>query len=297
MEDQSKQSCRVKPITAYFKDAIKFYDLDNSLVAQIIFLIQLAVVFGGYVYLRPYIREFSIVYEQFNVKAMEMYESGTLDMSFLNMELYQKLMASLASVAVILFFIKALSYFIGLFYGSYYYFGLTSPSMKGWQRASVYFRRLPKIILFNLLFFVGFYVIVLAAVFISVFLAFLLPIFSFLLMILPIGVMLIYNLFIFKDLLIIEFNTGVLYNFKKAWDITKGCRKNVIVNAMLPLIMVWLLSVLAVDIENQLLYLFITAFFEIIITLISQRLTALMFIDAACLERQDKGAEKRPETT
>ena len=91
--------------------------------------------------------------------------------------------------------------------------------------------------------------------------------------------------------MILEFDVGIIRNFKKSMDITKGCKKRIVFNGLWPHSMTLILSTLAVDIQNPMLSLFIVAFFEVIILLISQRLIALMFIDAASLERHDNKNE------
>ena len=68
--------------------------------------------------------------------------------------------------------------------------------------------------------------------------------------------------------------------------------RSVIFNGLWPHFLGLILGTLAMDVKNQILALFIFAFFEVIVLLISQRLTALMFIDAASLERKDKKPEK-----
>jgi hypothetical protein len=109
---------------------------------------------------------------------------------------------------------------------------------------------------------------------------------------LPIVVLAIDMLFIFKNLLIIEFDTGVFQNFKVALDITKDCRRRVIFNGLWPHFLGLILSTFAIDVQNPVLAIFMVSFFEVIVLLIFHRLTALMFIDAASLERKDKNSEK-----
>ncbi len=288
-------SCRVKPILAYLKDSIKFYDIQNPFVAQIIFILQLAILFSGYVFSRPYMQEFYIAFEQVNVRLQEQLQAKALDMSLLTSDIYISMINSFMAIVLVLFVVKSLSSLISLFYGTYYYYGLTNSTMKGAQKALIFFKRLPKIIVFNILFYVAFYFVVLVLVLLTGIITMIIPIFSVLTLALPLVILALNTVFTFKDLLIIEFDIGIFRNFKKSLDLTKGCKKNVILNSLWPLCMGWLLSFFAVDIQNALLSLFIAAFLEVIILLISQRLTALMFIDAASLERQDKKPVKGTE--
>jgi hypothetical protein len=109
---------------------------------------------------------------------------------------------------------------------------------------------------------------------------------------LPFTILAVDMLFIFKNLLIVEFDVGIFKNFKSSLDITKGCKNRVILNGLWPHFLGLILSTFAIDIQNPILALFIVAFFEVIIMLIFQKLTVLMFIDAASIERKDKKTEE-----
>jgi hypothetical protein len=100
---------------------------------------------------------------------------------------------------------------------------------------------------------------------------------------------------VFKDLLIIEFDVGIFRNFKKSIDLTRGNKKQIIMNMMSLYILGWLLNMFSIDVNNALLALFISVFMESIIMIVTQRLSVLMFLDAASLERKDKTKEKSVE--
>ncbi len=285
-----KPQGRVRPIFAYIKDSIKFYDLEKPLVAQIIFLLQLGILFGGYWFARPYTQEFSILFEQVSVNFQEQWGKA-FDITFLNSELYYRMVDSMMTLLLIFLTIKVLSFLITLFYGTYYHFSLTQPSMKGSQRFLLFLRRLPKLIFFNILFYIAYFFVAMVLILASGFITLMVPIFSVFTLLLPFTLFGMGALFIFKDLLIIEFDLGILKNFKKSWEITKGCRKNVIVNGLWPLFLGGLISLFAIDVGHPLLALFISAFFEVIVILVTQRLTVLMFADAASLERHDRPKE------
>jgi hypothetical protein len=288
---------RVKPITAYIKDAIKFYDLDNPFVAQILFLVQLGILFGGYWFARPYVQEFAILFEQFSVRFKEQLQQlgKVVDISIINTDLYANLVNASARVLLIILVIRILSFFISLFYGTYYHFSLTQPTMRGSQRFMVYLRRLPKLIIFNVLFYIAFFIGALVLTLVSGFITLIVPVFSLVNLLLPVFLFGLMALFIFKDLLIIEFDVGIFNNFKRSWDITRDCKRNVIVNGMFPLCVSLIISLFAMDVGNLLLALFISSFFEVIIIMITRRLTVLMFADAASLERHD--LNKKPLKT
>ena len=58
----------------------------------------------------------------------------------------------------------------------------------------------------------------------------------------------------------------------------------------------FLLNMFSVDVNNAVLSLFISAFLESIILLVTQRMSVLMFLDAASLERKD-GKQEKGKTT
>ncbi len=296
MDNASNNTCRIKPVYAYLKESIKFYDIQNPLVAQIAFILQLAILFGGYVFTRPYMQEFTIAFEQVNVMLIEQLETRNFDITLISSDIYVKMISSFVMVLLVFFIIKALSFIISLYYGANYFYGLTQPSMKGSQKTIIFFKRLPKILLFNILFYIAFYFVVMVLVLATGILAMIVPFLSILTLALPLVILALNTVFIFKDLLIIEFDVSLFRNFKKTLDLTKGCKKRVILNGLWPLCVGWLLSLFAVDIQNPIMSLFIAAFLEVIILLVSQRLTTLMFIDAASIERHDeKAAQQAPQ--
>lgn len=294
MEIKPVKENRIKPIYAYLKESIKFYDIDQPLVAQIIFVIQLAVVFGGYILARPYTEKFFLYYEQISNKFISQLETKNYDLTFLNSDLAINMINSFLFMISIYFIAKAVSYLLGIFYGSYYFMSLTRAKSSLSERFSDILRKYPKLLVFNALFYVAFGVIVVLLLLTVGLGSLIMPLFIMISPLLPFMILAFDTLFIFKNLLIIEFDVGVFRNFKKSLDITKGCKRKVIVNGLWPVCLGLLLSTFSIGMENQLLALFILAFFEIIILLITQRLTALMFIDAAGLERNDK---KRTEET
>lgn len=288
MENKPVKEIRIKPVYAYLKESIRFYDLDQPLVAQIIFVLQLAVVFGGYVLARPYSEKFFLYYEQVSNKLTGQIESGHYDLSFLSSDLAINLMSALISMMLIYIASKAIAYLFGIFYGAYYFMSLTRSDSSPARRIADILIKYPKLIAFNILFYSAFALVTVLLFFAIGIASFIIPLFIVISPLLPFAVLVFDTLFIFKNLLIIEFDTGVFKNFKKSLDITKGCKKRIIVNGLWPVFLGFILSTLSMGIDNPLLSLFILAFFEIIIYLVTQRLIALMFIDAASLERNDK---------
>ena len=291
MDKKTVRKCRVKPIFFYLKESLKFYDLDRPIVSQAVFVIILAVVFGGYVFSRPYIEDFFLYYEQISVSLMSQVEARNFDLTLLNTEIVYKMFDSMLIVLAIYSVIKAVSYIIATYYGVYYFYSLTDTET--WlQRTISFLRKIFKIIIFNILFYgiFAFFVILLSIsiLLISMFIPALMIIATFL----PFTILAVDMLFIFKNLLIVEFDVGIFKNFKSSLDITKGCKNRVILNGLWPHFLGLILSTFAIDIQNPILALFIVAFFEVIIMLIFQKLTVLMFIDAASIERKDKKTNK-----
>ncbi|NLO99939.1 MAG: hypothetical protein GX386_06580 [Clostridiaceae bacterium] len=292
MDKQQGQQCRVKSIFFYLKESLKFYDVDKPTVAQVVFVLILAIFFGGYVLARPYTEDVFLYYEQISVSLMEQVETKSFDFSLINMEIVYKMLEASMVVIVIYAVMKAIAYLIGTYYGAFYFFSLTDPDSTWIERTVWFLRKLIKIIIFNILFYgifaIAVFLIFIAAGFIALFVPAIIAVFTFL----PIVVLAIDMLFIFKNLLIIEFDTGVFQNFKVALDITKDCRRRVIFNGLWPHFLGLILSTFAIDVQNPVLAIFMVSFFEVIVLLIFHRLTALMFIDAASLERKDKNSEK-----
>lgn len=264
---------RVKSIYAYLREAIRFYDTDNPSVARISFVIQLIVIFGGYLLAGPYAQDF--------YSGLEQIGNNGFDISQINSQAYIAMLNSSAVIVAIMTAIRIITYFVSLFYGIWYYHGLTQPSLSGRERASIFFSRLPKIILFNIIFYIVFYFIAIVSLVATGVLAYILPVFSVLSLIIPLVLLVINTLFIFKDLLIVEFDPGILRTAKKSLEVTKGCRKNIVLNALWLMFLRWILTALSIEMQNQLLALFVMSFLEVIFLLVFQRLTALMFVDAA----------------
>lgn len=286
--DRNHSDSKVKPILAYLKESAKFYELDKPMPARIIFLLELAVLFGGYLFARPYTLDVFKYFEQLTNQLQGQLSLGSLNMSILNSDVYKNMINALFAVLLIYVVIRSLSFIIALFFGAHYFFGLTNPEMSGGARASLFLSRLPKIIIFNILFYIAFYIAVFLLVIIIGIIIMIIPMLQFVTFLVPLAVMALSTLFIFKDLLIIEFDIGVFKNFKKSLELTRSSRKNIIINMMWPFAIGWLLNAFAIDVNNAALSIFISAFLEVIIILIGQRLSVLMFIDAASIERKDK---------
>ncbi|HOK43657.1 MAG TPA: hypothetical protein PLD49_08330 [Thermoclostridium caenicola] len=278
------QPRKVRLINAYFKESIKFYDLDRPVVARVIFVLLLGVLFGGYLLARPFVFDLYTQYEQLFIRLQENMSLDSLNSVLFASGAYETIARSFMYVALIFLGIRVLTFFISLFYGSWYFFGLTNPQMSGAQRTSVFFARLPKIILFNLLFYAAIYVVVAVMVVATVYV----PGLAVFTALLPMVILIVSTLYVFKDLLIIEFDVGPVRNFRKSLELTRNSRKYVISNMMSLYALGWLLNLFSMDVENAALALFISAFLESMLKLITQRLSVLMFIDAASLERKDR---------
>jgi len=292
MDKQQRQECRVKSVFSYMRESWRFFDLDNPVIDKIIFVLILAVIFGGYLFARPYIENAFLYYEQINVSLLEQLESKNFDFSAINIETARKFLESMLYVIAIYAAIKAVSYIFATYYGAFYYYSLTRPDTTWNQRTVLFLKKLIKIIIFNILFY-GIFALGVSLIFVlTLLISLFIPVIILILPLLPILILAIDTLFIFKNLLIIEFDTGIFKNFKVSLDITRECKKRVIFNGLWLHFLGLILETLAIDVQHPVLALFIVAFFEAMILLIFQRLTALMFIDAASVERKDKMLEK-----
>jgi hypothetical protein len=291
MDNGALNRPKVKSIFVYLKDVIRFYDTDKPAIARIVFVLELIVLFGGYYMAMPFIQKFARAYADFGNQIPGNLSLLNLNLDFLQSETYMSMVQSISVVLAILVAIKSLSFLLALFYGTHYYLGITEPSSAGMKRTGIFFSRLPKLILFNILYYVLFYIATALAMVAVLVVSLFIPLLSVIIVVFPLLLMLVDSLFVFKDLLIIEFNPGIINNFKKTLGLTKNNTKNIIVNMLWPATAGWALSSMATDINNAMLSLFITCFLQVILMLMSQRLVALMFIDAASMERRDSKKE------
>lgn len=284
----------VKPIFAYLKDAIKFYDVQKPMVAQLAFILELAVMFIGYSLASPHIQKAFVHYERIITQMQNQPATQWLNLTNVDPSVYDNMLKAMGTVMAILIPVIILSYFISLFYGTQYFFGLTDPEMPVGKRLGRYFARLPKVIVFNVMYYFLFYIGTLVVLVAAALLMLFMPLLSFATAFLPLLLMIFDTFFVFKDWLILEFNVGLAANFKKAWQLSKNNRKHVAMNMLWPLSLGWLLTALATDGSNLLLSIFITSFLQVIVHFVSQRLAVLMFIDAAQLERKDRKGSPKP---
>lgn len=292
MSDNKNNYFKVKPLFAYFKEGIKYYDLDNPNIAHTVFVLILAIVFGGNVLARPYIEKVMVYFEQLTIQLSEQ-NLDAFDISSLDTELIYNMTEALLITMGILLLVKALSYLVSLFYGSYYFYSLTRPETTLNQRIGMFFQRLPKLLGFNILYYLmfglGILILFMVMSIIGMFFPSLFIIFS---PVIPILVIIIDLVFTFKNLLIIQYDVSIPENFKKSLEIIRECKARVINNGLTPHILLLLLASAPSGISNQLLALFIVAFIEVILVLFSSRLTTLMFLDVTDLKRADKKLKK-----
>jgi len=291
MDNGAMNRPKVKSIFFYLKDVVRFYDTDKPAIVRIIFVLELLVMFGGYYLALPYIQRLTKDYSDFANQMSGNLSLTNLKLEFLQSEAYMGMVQSIGVVLVILVAIKALSFFLAQFYGTHYYLGVTEPSSTSMKRTGIFISRLPKLILFNIVYYVLFYIATALAMAAVLLVSLFIPLFSVVITLFPLLLMLVDSLFVFKDLLIIEFNPGIINNFKKALGLTKNNTRNIIVNMLWPAALGWALSSLSTDADNAMLSLFITSFLQVILMLMSQRLVALMFVDAASMERRDTKKE------
>ncbi len=284
MSNPYKRQSRVKPLSAYIKESLKFYELDQPIVAQISFVLLLGVTFGGFIFMAPYMQKLWAAYDKLSAKFMEQMKSMDFNAAFIDPELYIEMINYLFAVLIIVFAIKAISFVVSLFYGSWYYLSIAEPELNAGKRIRLFLLRLPKILVFNLIFYLVIATIGMFGLFGFGIVSALVPLLSFLLSLLPVALIVLNSLFVFKDLIILEFNIGIFRNFKKTLELTRAGRKNIILNSLFPLLISWIFSYFLVSIQNTMLAVLISSFIEVILLLVSQRLTVRMFIDASSPE-------------
>ena len=227
----------IKPFSRYFREAIRFYDLDKPFVAQIIFILSLAVQFGGYMMAKPYVIDLYTHYEKLYVRL-----EGELSLDKINSIMfasgdYEVMIQSFIHVVLLVAAIRFATFLISLFFGSWFLWPDQSRDVR-YQRTLVFFKAtkthyFQRALQCRLLFWCpctdnGFGHRFVNHTPWTIFTA-----------LIPLFVMALSTLFVFKDLLIIEFGCGDFQNFKRALTYL-GNKKQIIMNMMSLYILGWL---------------------------------------------------------
>ncbi len=286
LPEYKQQPQKVKNIFFYLKDAFRFHEVGIPYFVQILFVLMLAILFGGYVFALPYAEEMNRVSSIIMTKLQELSASGNPDAanisSVLTPEIMERMMASLGSFLAWMLTAKIVVQALSLFYAYVYHQKRVMPATPFVGAVKGFIAILPKLILSNLLFY-G--LLLLAGIAMSVVFAVIglvLPPLALLLAGgLPILFLVATSLFVFRDLSVMVGNAGPVRSFAAAWRLTNGCRRVVVGNMMMMYIIGMVVSWISVGISSQtLVATFAASFFEALLLLVSQRLTVRMYEDA-----------------
>lgn len=286
-----KQQGMIKHFTYYFRPMMKFHDLKVQGVPQVLFVLLLTVSFGFRLLARPWVIDMSIYYQQFvNANSGLFSDPTQIDnlMRFAFSEEYTKLIEIMLKVMGLLALQKLLSMLL-----SFFYMGAYLSDNEGKGSATDYFRRffraLPRFIGFQILFYIGIGILFSVYIFSASILFMILPIMYFLMILLPLGWLIIQVIFVFKEVTLLDTGVGILKNFALSWKLSAGNRLMIGRNIFFIVFLNMFIGMFTVGL-NVILSFFIISFLEVIVLLIRQRLTVLMY-----LTRTRKGKEKIDE--
>ena len=118
MQERMSPIQKVKPIAAYLKEAVKFYDLDKPAITQFVFVIQLLVTFGSYLLMQPYTLRLIKYANEINM-ILPAQKPGMIDFTFLYSDSYpaiaeasMKLLDAFLAIIAILILSKIIVFFV-----------------------------------------------------------------------------------------------------------------------------------------------------------------------------------------
>jgi len=149
-----------------------------------------------------------------------------------------------------------------------------------------YFKALPRYIAFNILFYLCAGILFLIILVASSFVAMLLPLFSLVILLIPAVWFVVQVLFIFKDAVFLDTGAGVFKNFSLSLKLSSGNRIMIGRNVFFIFVLNWIIRMISTG-NSVLISMFIFSFMEVIMLLIMQRLTALMYMDRTRVEKDD----------
>lgn len=273
---------------------MKFYELKVQGVPQVIFLLLLAASFGLRVLLQPYITELFIYQQQVQNSIQTAMSQGSLAdpgavealTGIIFSEEYTQLISLMFRVLGFIFIQQIVIMFLSFFYlGSYMVDQETiTPTLS--QYVKKYLKALPRYIVFNLLYFLCVGILIVIIMVVSSFAAMFLPILSFIIILLPIGWFIIQAMFIFKDATFLDTGVGVFRNFILSLKLSSGNRIIICKNIFFIVFLNWIIGIISAN-NSILVTLFIFSFLEVIVLLIRQRLTALMYLERTRVEKSD----------
>lgn len=282
----------IKHFAFYFKKMMKFYELKVQGVPQVLFILLLAASFGLRILLQPFASELSIYQQQMlnslqsaipqdaltNPAALEalteiIFSGG-----------YARLIELLLKTLGFIFLQQIIMMLLSFFYLGSYMVDLenTNPTIS--QYVKKYLVALPRYIIFNLLFYLCAGILLLAIMMVSSIAAMILPVFSFIILLLPVGWLVIQVLFIFKDAIFLDTGVGVIKNFGLSLKLSLGNRIMIGRNIFFIVFLNWIIGIISA-VNSVLVSMFVFSFLEVIVLLIGQRLTALMYMARTRIEK------------
>ncbi len=276
----------IKSLIFYMKDAIRFHDAGVPVVVQVMFVLMVAVLFGGYVLALPYAADLNRISVGVITKLQEMSAADpkSADIaSVVTPEVTAGMIAGLGSFLGWMLTAKILVQALSLFYAYLWHLKRVTPDLPFGMAVKGFLMKTPRLIINNLIFY-GLIVLagVAASVVFSLIGLILPPLAVLLASAIPILYFVATSVFAFRDMSVLVGGTGAIRTFPAVWRLTAGCRRAVVGNMMMMYLLGMAVSWVAVGISGQaLVATFIAAFLEVILLLITQRLVVRMYEDAS----------------
>ncbi|NLY17437.1 MAG: hypothetical protein GX045_00385 [Clostridiaceae bacterium] len=287
----------IKHFTFYLRKMMKFYDLKVQGVPQALFLLLLAASFGIHVLLLPYADELTIYHQQTMVSlqsVLSQHPFGSQEAvdgitAIIQSEEYAQLISLMVKLLGFIFLQQAIIILLLFFYLGSYMVDLENEHPTFSQYFKKFVKALPRFIAFNILFYLCAGVLFLIITFISSFAAMIFPLLVFVIVLIPIGWFAVQVLFIFKDTVFLDTGVGVFGTFSVSLKLSSGYRIMIGMNIFFVTVLNWTIRLISARLvsgsNNVLILMFVISFVEIIVLLIRQRLTALMYIDRTRVEK------------
>lgn len=276
----------IKSLIFYMKDAIRFHDVGVPVVVQVMFVLMVAVLFGGYVLALPYAADLNRISVGVITKLQEMSAADPKSADIaavVTPEVTAGMIAGLRSFLGWMLTAKILVQALSLFYAYLWHLKRVTPDLPFGMAVKGFLMKIPRLAVNNLIFFglIGLAGIAASVVFSLIGLV-LPPLAVLLASAIPILYFVATSVFAFRDMSVLVGGTGAIKTFSAVWRLTAGCRRAVVGNMMMMYLLGMAVSWVAVGISGQaLMATFVAAFLEVILLLITQRLVVRMYEDAS----------------
>lgn len=276
----------MKSLIFYMKDAIRFHDVGIPVFVRALFVLMVAVLFGGYVLALPYAADLNRISVGVITKLQEMSAADPKSADIaavVTPDVTAGIITGLSSFLGWMLSAKILVQSLSLFYAYLWHLKRVTPDLPFGMAVRGFLVKIPRLLLNNLIFFglIGLAGIAASVVFSLIGLV-LPPLAVLLASCLPILYFVATSVFAFRDMSILVGGTGAIRTFQAVWRLTAGCRRAVVGNMMMMYLLGMAASWVAVGISGQaLVATFVAAFLEVILLLITQRLVVMMYEDAS----------------